>query len=82
MSLLQLLSAVVIRYSQIRNKPILNAFKNNFVRFLVFFACFENIMQHKKYTELGKKIDDVYDLKIFMIINTHKKHPLYYYFYP
>jgi hypothetical protein len=58
---------VIIRYPQIDNWPILNAFKNNFDRFLVCWACFENIMQHKKYVEpIKKKRDDGYDLKIFM----------------
>jgi len=65
--LLRLFNAVNIRYPQIGNKPILDDFKNNFDRFLVFWACFENIMQHQKYVELRKKKkDDWYDLKIFI----------------
>jgi hypothetical protein len=47
--------AVIIRYSQIGNERILNAFKNNFDRFAVFWACFENIIQHQKYVESRKK---------------------------
>jgi hypothetical protein len=44
------IGAVIIRYSQIGNEPIpiLNTFKNNFNQFLVFWACFENIMQYRK----------------------------------
>jgi hypothetical protein len=42
-------------YLQISNGPISNVFKNNFDRFLVFWACFENIMQHRKYVEKKKK---------------------------
>jgi hypothetical protein len=41
---LWLLSAVIILYPQIGNKPILAAFKNNFDPFFVFWASFENIM--------------------------------------
>jgi hypothetical protein len=64
----------MIHYQQIGNGSILNAFKNNFDRFLVYWACFENIMQHQKYIEPRKKGDDGYDLNIFIVINVHKKH--------
>jgi hypothetical protein len=70
---------VIICYPQIGNESFLNAFKNNFVQFLIFWACFENIMQHKRHVETDKKKrvrgDDGCGLKIFMIINAHKKHP-------
>jgi len=42
-------------HKKIGNELILNAFKNNFDRFLVFLACFENIMQQRKYVEPKKK---------------------------
>jgi len=70
------LRAVIIRYPQIGNGPILKAFKNNFDRFLVFLACFKKLIQHQKYVEpRKKKVDDRYDLTIFMVINARKKHP-------
>jgi hypothetical protein len=53
--LLQLLSALIIQYPKIGNEPILKAFKNNFDRILVFWAYFENIMQHKKYVKSRRK---------------------------
>jgi hypothetical protein len=57
--------AIIIRYPQRGNVHILNAFKNNFDQYLVFWICFENIVQHKKYVEQSKKrMDDRYDLKI------------------
>jgi hypothetical protein len=79
--LLWLLNAVTIHYPLIGNGPILNAFKNDFDRFLVFFACFENIIQHRKYVKSRrkrkkKKRNNGYDLKIFIIINAHKETPL------
>jgi hypothetical protein len=52
---LQLLSALIIQYPKIGNEPILKAFKNNFDRILVFWAYFENIMQHKKYVKSRRK---------------------------
>jgi hypothetical protein len=72
---------VIIRYPQIGNKPILNVLKNNFDQFLVFWVCRENIMQHQKYVEPRKKEDDGYDLKIFMVINTHKKYYYVFFFF-
>jgi hypothetical protein len=74
---LQLLSALIIQYPKIGNEPILKAFKNNFDRILVFWAYFENIMQHKKYVKSRRKKMGWYgyDLKIFIIISAHKKHP-------
>jgi hypothetical protein len=42
-------------YPQIGNRPILNTFKNNFNKFLVSWACFENIVQYQNYVELKKK---------------------------
>jgi len=63
-------------HKKIGNELILNAFKNNFDRFLVFLACFENIMQQRKYVEPKKKKKRHYgyDLKIALVINAHKKH--------
>jgi len=49
------LRAVIIRYPLIGNGPILKAFKNNFDLFLVFLACFKNLIQHQKYVEPRKK---------------------------
>jgi hypothetical protein len=52
--LLLLLYAVIIRYPQIgndSNESLLNALKNSFDRFLVFYACFENMTQCQKYLE-------------------------------
>jgi hypothetical protein len=37
------------------NEPILKTFKNNFDRFLVFWTCFENIMQYQKYVKSKKR---------------------------
>jgi hypothetical protein len=51
----RLLSAIIIPYSRIGNGPILKAFQNIFDLFLIFWACFENIMQHRKYVESRKK---------------------------
>jgi hypothetical protein len=65
----------IFHYLQTGNEPILDAFKNNFDMFLVFWDYFKNIMQHKKYVELRKKRDDGYDFKIFIVINHHEKHP-------
>jgi hypothetical protein len=48
---LQLLSGLIIQYPKI----ILKEFKNNFDRILVFWAYFENIMQHKKHVKSRKK---------------------------
>jgi hypothetical protein len=42
-------------YPQIGNRPILNTFKNNFNKFLVSWACFENIVQYQKYVELRRR---------------------------
>jgi hypothetical protein len=69
-------------YPQIGNRPILNTFKNNFNKFLVSWACFENIVQYQKYVELRKKKkkDDEYDFKIFMVINVYKKHSYIFFF--
>jgi hypothetical protein len=47
--LVRLLTAVIIRYPQIGNELILNAFKNNFDQFLVFRLILKIIMQHRKY---------------------------------
>jgi hypothetical protein len=44
MRLLWLLCVVIIHYPQIGNVLILNVFKNNSNRFLVFYTFFENIM--------------------------------------
>jgi hypothetical protein len=60
---IRVIIAVIIRYPQIDNGLILNAFKNKFDWFLVFWICFENIMQYQKHVELRKKWDDRYDLK-------------------
>jgi len=38
-------------------------------------------MQHQKYVEPRKKEDDGYDLKIFMVINTHKKYYYVFFFF-
>jgi hypothetical protein len=53
-SSMRLLSVIIIRYPQIGIGPTLNIFKNSFAQFLVFWACFENIMQHQKYVEPKK----------------------------
>jgi hypothetical protein len=53
-----LLSAIIIPYPRIGNGPILKAFQNIFDWFLIFWACFENIMQHRKYVESRKKKGD------------------------
>jgi len=45
---------VIIRYPQIgndSNESLLNALKNSFDRFLVFYACFDNMTQYQKYLE-------------------------------
>jgi hypothetical protein len=46
---------IIIWNLQIGNCHILKAFKNNLDRFLVFWTCFEKMMQHQKYVGLVKK---------------------------
>jgi hypothetical protein len=61
----------MIRYPQICNGSILNTFKNN--------ATPKICRTEKKEKKKKEKGDDGYGLNIFMVINVHKKHFMFFY---